>query len=331
MVESSSTISLETMKTVHRLPGLDLRDLRLVLAVARRGGLGAASRELHLTQSALSHHLRALEERLGVEVFDRVGRRLVVNERGARLVELADRLLPEVLAVERALASPAVPPQRLRLTTGCYTAYPWLPGALGRLEEALPGTRVEVVVDATRRAAEALVQGEVDVAVMPWLSEDPRLLARHVFDEEISVVMLPGDPLARHAAVPAAALAERRVMAHEIPPAEVAWFRACLGRSSGALRGVKPLPLTEAIVELTRAGEGVSLLGSWAIRRELASGELVARPLRPRLRRPFAVVTPRDRPADPRASVLASVLRAWAATGENAGHTSPKKRPDRPR
>ena len=85
------------MSIVHRMPNLELRDLRLVLAIARRGGLGPAARHLHLTQSALSHHLRALEDRLGVSVFDRVGRGLVVIARGARLVELADRLLPEVL------------------------------------------------------------------------------------------------------------------------------------------------------------------------------------------------------------------------------------------
>lgn len=301
------------MNAIHRLPLLDLRDLRLVLAIARYGGLGAASRELHLTQSALSHHLHGVESRLGVEVFDRVGRRVVVNANGARLVALADRLLPEMLDAERAVMVPAPPPRRLRLTTGCYTAYPWLPEALKRLEDALPGTRVEVVVDATRRAAEALAAGEVDVAVMPWLVPDARLSARHVFDEEISVVMRPDDPLARRATIAVTALADRRLFTHEVPPAELAWIRATFGRAVSSLKHAERLPLTEAIVELTKSGEGVSLMGAWAIRRELANGELVERPLRPRLRRPFAVVTARDKPADTRADVLAAVLRAWVA------------------
>ena len=293
------------------MPNLELRDLRLVLAIARRGGLGAASRQLHLTQSALSHHLRALEDRLGVTVFDRVGRRLVVNAHGARLVELADRLLPEVLEAERALASPAPPPRVLRITTGCYTAYPWLPEALRRLTEAVPGTRVAIVVDATRRAADALLKGEVDLAVMPWLTEDPRLLARHLFDEEICAVMHPGDPLAKRANVPVTALASRRVLTHELPAAELAWVRAVLGRSFPSLRHAERIPLTEAMVALTTSGEGISLMGLWTIKQELASGSLVARPIRPRLRRPFAVVSVRARPADPRADVLAAVLRAW--------------------
>lgn len=300
------------MKTIHPQPTLELRDLRLVSAIAQSGGLGEASRALHLTQSALSHHLRALELRLGLRVFDRVGRRIVLNAAGTRLVAAADLLLPQVRDLERALTTPAAPPRRIRLTTGCYTAYPWLPEALRRLAEAAPGTRVDVVVDATRRAADALLCGEVDVAVMPWLSEDARLVARHVFDEEIAVVMRPDDPLARRASVPVTALADRRVLTHELPAAELAWVKATLGRSVGALRNVERLPLTEAIVELTKSGDGISLLGTWAIKRELASGELVERPLRPHLRRPFAVVTARDKPPDKRADVLASVLRAWA-------------------
>lgn len=300
------------MNDVHRLPLLELRDVRLVHAIATRGGMGAASRALHLTQSALSHHLRALEDRLGVAVFDRVGRGVVVNAHGARLVALADRLLPELLDLERAITTPTPPAPRLRITTGCYTAYPWLPEALRRMRELVPTTRVDVLVDATRRAGDALVKGEVDVAVMPWLAEDARLVARHVFHEQIAVAMPPDDPLARRASVPIAALADRRVLTHEVPAAEIAWIRATFGKSFVALRHAERLPLTEAIVSLTKAGEGVSLLGTWTIEDELARGALVTRPLSPPLERPFAVVTARDRPADPRAEVLADVLRGWA-------------------
>lgn len=292
---------------------LELRDVRLVHAIALHGSLGAACKALHLTQSALSHHLRALESRLGVSVFDRVGRGVALNANGARLVALADRLLPELLALERSLRSPSPPPPRLRITTGCYTAYPWLPDALARMREVVPGTRVEVVVDATRRAAEALVGGDVDVAVMPWFAPDPRLEARHVFDEEISVAMRPDDPLARRAAIPVEALATRRVLTHEVPSGELAWIRRTFGRAVVALRHVERLPLTEAIVALTKSGDGVSLLGSWTVLPELAAGSLVVRPLRPALRRPFAVVTSRERAADVRADVIATALRAWAS------------------
>jgi DNA-binding transcriptional LysR family regulator len=195
----------------------------------------------------------------------------------------------------------------------------------------VPGTRVDVVVDATRRAGDALANGEVDVAVMPWLGPDARLEARHVFDEEIVVAMRPDDALAARATVPIAALAERRVLTHEVPAGELAWIRATFGRSVVALRGVERLPLTEAIVALTRSGEGVSLLGAWTILEELRSGALVARPIRPALRRPFAVVTSRHRPSDPRAEVLATALRAWAGARRRALREIEEARPPRAR
>jgi LysR family transcriptional regulator for metE and metH len=310
------------MNKLHQTLNLELRDLRLVASIAQSGGLGAAARRLHLTQSALSHHLKALEERMGANFFDRVGRGLVLNARGARLVELAERLWPEVLAVERALSLPQTLPSKLRLTSGCYTAYPWLPEALRRLSAAVPGTRVEVVVDATRRAAEALLSGEVDLALMPWLTPDARLLARPVFEEEISAVMLPNDPLAKRATVPVSALATRRVLVHEVPPDELVWTRKVLGRSFSALRHAERVPLTEAMVALTKLGQGVSLLGPWAIRAEIERGELVSRPLRPRLRRPFALVSVRAAPADPRAEVLVEVLKEWGSS-----ERTPAKRP----
>lgn len=297
--------------------------MRLVLAIARRGGLGSASRELHLTQSALSHHLKALEERLGVTVFDRVGRGLVLNAHGTRLVDLAERLLPAVLETERALTTPQMPPRRLRITTGCYTAYPWLPEALHQLAEAMPDTRVVIVVDATRRAAEALLADEVDVALMPWTVDDKRLVPRPVFDDDICAVMHPSDPLAKRATVPVALLAPRRVLTHEMPPHTLAWAKAALGRSFVHLRNVERLQLTEAMVAVTKSGDAISLMGTWPIKSELASGVLVARPLRPRMRRPFALVTLRSKATDPRVALLANLLRRWGRESAATGLLSP--------
>jgi LysR family transcriptional regulator for metE and metH len=297
------------MKNVHEQPLLEVRDLRLVQAIARTGGVGPASAVLHVTQSALSHHLRALEDRLGVAVFDRVGRRVVLNEHGARLVELAGRVLPQLLEAERALCTPATPARAFRITTGCYTVYPWLPALIERLAIESPCTRCQLVVTATGHAAAALLDGEVDAAVMPWHTPDDRLVGRLAFREELIVLCRADDPLAARRSVPASALAGRRVLTHDAPAAETAWFRARLGRGVAYLRDVLRVPLTEAIVELVRAGTGVAILGSWTVERDLAGGEVVARSLRPQIRRPFAVVTTRAGARDPRAEALTAVLR----------------------
>ena len=298
---------------VPSAPVLEVRDLRLVHAIAGAGGVARAARTLHLTQSALSHHLRALEDRLGVTLFDRVGRRLALNDRGSRLVALADRVLPELVEAEIAVRAPSAPPQTFRLTMGCYTTYPWLPALLERLRRELPGTRCDVVVEATRRASQAVLEGEVDAAIVPLYARDERFVVRPAFTEDIVVVTRPDDALAERDRIPIRALAGRTVLAHDLGAQELAWYRRALGKDAPLLRHVVPIPLTEAMIELVRSGVGVALLGSWAVARELQRRELVARPLRPQVRRKLAVITARTQTRDPRAELLASVLAAEVA------------------
>src|SRR5262245_59196293 len=112
---------------------LEIRHLRLVAAVAEHGSLTRAGRELHLTQSALSHQLLDLEGRLRTQLFLRMGKRMVPTVAGLRLIEAARQTLPTLLATEESLRRLASGRESvLRLSTECYTCYHWLPGALER-------------------------------------------------------------------------------------------------------------------------------------------------------------------------------------------------------
>src|SRR5690349_8718713 len=105
-------------------PAIEIRDLRLVQTIAERGGVTAAARALHLTQSAVSHHLARLQERLGVELFRRAGRKLEITEAGKKLVLLSRELDQKLAATERELRGQEAP-RALRISTQCYTAYHW--------------------------------------------------------------------------------------------------------------------------------------------------------------------------------------------------------------
>jgi LysR family transcriptional regulator for metE and metH len=305
------------MNNVHEsAPLLEIRDLRLVHAIDRAGGLSRAAQVLHLTQSALSHHLRALEQRVGMPLFDREGRKLVLNAQGEQVALLAERILPELLAVERSLRSPSAAYERFRITMGCYTVYPWLPALLARLSVEAPLLRCEVIPEVTRNAVEAVVSGTIDAAVVPNVKADPRLSIRHAFEEDIVVVLRPDDALARCARITLAQLATRTVYAHETPPEQVAWFRAALGRAAPSLlRSIVRVPLTEAILDLVRSGAGVGILGAWTVARDVARGELLTRPLKPSVRRVLSVITARKAAHDPRAELLSAVLAAMPTLG----------------
>src|SRR5947208_6674771 len=110
---------------------LEVRHLKLVAAVADVGSLTRAGDRLHLTQSALSHQLRDIEDRLGAPLFLRVGKRLVLTPAGQRLLESARDVLERLKQTEEAIRR--LGQERagvLRITTECTTCYHWLPPLL---------------------------------------------------------------------------------------------------------------------------------------------------------------------------------------------------------
>src|SRR2546429_8343878 len=110
---------------------LETRHLRLVAAVVEHGTLTKAGRVLHMTQSGLSRQLLDLETRLGLPLFHRLGKRMVPTPAGECLLVAARRTLPPLSDVEEGLRRLAGGRAAiLRVGTGCYNCYHWLPGGV---------------------------------------------------------------------------------------------------------------------------------------------------------------------------------------------------------
>src|SRR5262245_33565742 len=137
---------------------LDSRDLRLVRSIVDGGGVTGAGRLLHLSQSAVSHQLAELERRIGVDLFDRVGRRMVPTPAGQRLAGASRSVLAELERVAAEVAGGGAG-RKLRIATECYTCYHWLPPLLPRYHALLPEVDVDIVLDATRHPLPALLEG----------------------------------------------------------------------------------------------------------------------------------------------------------------------------
>jgi LysR family transcriptional regulator for metE and metH len=263
-------------------PQLEVRDLELVLALARAGSTVAAAGVLHITQSAISRALNLAEDRLGARLFERTTRGLRPTAPGERLIGGAGRLLADLVELERQVKEPAPEPRRVRLVCECYTAYRWLPSALTRLRLRMPDLQLEIAADHTHDPVAALLKGEVDVALLTTgtLPRPGPYLERPLFADEVVFVMAPGHPLA---AVPA--LTRRDLVAHPLitgrtPPAERRWFlNTVFGRTRPRLRFLE-FPLTEAIVDAARAGLGVAVLSEWIASGYLGGPDLVVKRLR---------------------------------------------------
>jgi LysR family transcriptional regulator, regulator for metE and metH len=274
---------------------LEVRHLKLVSAVADCGSLTRAGDRLHLTQSALSHQLRDIESRLGAALFLRVGKRLVLTPAGERLLASAREVLERLQQTEHDIRQMGRDRAGvLRLTTECYTCYHWLPPLLTKYRRKFPKVEVRIDVDATRTPVEMLLAGKVDVALMSTPVRDRRLTSTPIFDDEVVIVAAPSHPFAKKTHVKVADMHGETLLLY--PPKEESSVLNRILLPAGAVPGrIDEVQLTEAIIELVKAGLGVAALARWAVEPVVKTGALVARSLTARgQHRRWSAVMPKD-------------------------------------
>jgi LysR family transcriptional regulator, regulator for metE and metH len=264
-----------------RPAAMDLRDLRLVLAIVDSGGLTRASEQLNVTQSALSHQLRQLEGTLGVELFARIRKRLVLTAAGEELAERARPIVSDLSALEEDLRRRSSGWHgTLRIATACYTLYEWLPPLLQRFHKRHTNVEVRIAADATPDPLAALRNGAIDLAITTIAPRDPRVTTHELFRDELLLIVAPSHPLARKTFVRPPDLRDEQLLLYT-PPAENL-FHQQFFKGAAKSPEVVVMKLTEAMLSMVRANLGVTIAARWAISSELASGRLAAVRLGPR-------------------------------------------------
>jgi len=260
---------------------MELRDLRLVLALVDAGSTTGAAKVLHLAQPSVSRALLSLEDRLDTELFAREPRGLRPTKAGETIAARAWELLEAMKALEREVCAPPETATRLRLVCECYTAYHWLPSTLARLAEDLPELDVRVKVEHTIDPRGALRDGHIDAALLTSRYEPgPGEKVRALLSDEIVFVMAKSHPLAAKEALTPKDLTEVPLFTQRAPTEEARWFtRAVFGRRRPRLN-LTTVPLTEAVVDFARAGMGVAILSEWVTKPYLGRGGFVAKRLR---------------------------------------------------
>ena len=146
--------------------GIELRYLKTLKAIHQSGNLVEAARRLHLTQSALSHQLKELEHRIGMEVFIRKSRPARFTTAGLRLLELADDVLPRVRAMEQSLLRLAGGQSgRLHIAIECHSCYQWLMPTIGAYRQHWPEVEMDFSTAFNFAPLPALSRGELDLVV----------------------------------------------------------------------------------------------------------------------------------------------------------------------
>ncbi|MFF9769418.1 LysR family transcriptional regulator [Streptomyces sp. NPDC014636] len=287
----------------HRVP--DLAALELLLAVARLGSLGAAAREVGITQPAASSRLRSMERQLGVALVDRSPRGSRLTDAGALVTDWARRVVEAAAAFDagaRALRDRR--DSRLRVAASMTIAEYLLPGWLLALHAERPDTAVSLLAGNSAKVAELLLAGEADLGFVEGLTVPTGLDSTVIARDRLIVVTAPGHPWARRRRpLTAAELAATPLILRERGSGTRQVLDTALG---GLARPLIELSSTTAVKASAVSGAGPSVLSELAVGEELAMRRLVSIPVDGvSLRRDLRAVWPTGhRPTGPARELL---------------------------
>lgn len=247
----------------------------MVKEVATCGNLTKAADRLFLTQSALSHQLKELERDLDTQLFIRDKKQMLLTPAGEVVLLAAGKILQEVAdmrAKVRCLTDSEV--GQVRLCTQCYTSYHWLAGFLRTFQQFYPKVDINVELEAiTQDADQYLLANKIDVAITEG-ADNPKFAYTPLFQDEFMAVVAPDHAWAARSWVEIDEFADQNYIMYNIPDEESQNFMM-LFKQRRPTRVYK-ITLTEAIVEMVKAGLGVAVLPNWVVRPYVRSGQLAA-------------------------------------------------------
>ena len=254
---------------------LELKHLRTLAELQETGSLTQAAERLHLTQSALSHQLKWLEETIGQPLFVRKSRPLRLTPAGARLLDLAHRVLPEIRRAEADLRGLREGlGGRLHLVVECHSCYDWLLPTMDSYRCDWPEVELDLVTSKSFAALPALAEAQVDLVITSDPVDTPDLVFAPLFRFEILLALAPGHPLADKPRVQPLDLAHEVLICYPVERARLDIVRRFLEPAGVEPAGLRTSELSVMILQLVKSGRGVAALPNWVLAAALAERQI---------------------------------------------------------
>ena len=250
--------------------------LSIVQQVEKQGSLTAAAGVLNLTQSALSHSMKKLEQQLGIDVWLREGRSLRLTQAGQYLLAVANRVLPQLDQAESLLRQFAQGERgTLRIGMECHPCYQWLLKIVSPYLSAWPDVDVDVKQKFQFGGIGALFGYEIDLLVTPDPLYKPGLHFEPVFDYEQVLVVAGCHPFAQQAYVKPAQLAGETLITYPVSPERLDVYTQFLAPAGIAPRRHKTIETTDIMLQMVASGRGVAALPRWLVEEYAAKMDVV--------------------------------------------------------
>jgi DNA-binding transcriptional LysR family regulator len=271
---------------------LDSRQLRAFATLARTGSFTQTARELHLTQSAISHSMKALEGDVACRLLDRLGKRVVLTQAGEQLLHHAQKILGEMEAARTSLSHLGKWGRgRLRLMASTTACQHILPTVLREFKESFPEHAIHIEPGDARGAVKALLDHRLDLALALDPGREPQLEFLPLFTDELSFLVGAQHPWAKAGRAPREEIPRQNFVLYSKNSVTFRLVEDYFRREDMVLNAVIEVGSMEATKELVKLGLGVAVLAPWIARKELDDGSLVPLPLgRRKLRRHWGIM-----------------------------------------
>jgi LysR family transcriptional regulator for metE and metH len=266
------------MRNIHMR--IEFRHLRTIKAIHDTGGLARAAEQLNMTQSALSHQIKGIEDQAGVALFARRTKPLRLSAAGERMLAAAEKILPQVVALEADFAGlVAGKSGRMHIAIECHACFEWLFPVLEQFRKAWPDVDVDIRPGLAFDALPALRREDVDLVI----SSDPEQVDgtdfSPLFDYEPVFVAAANHPLARRDFIEAADFCDQTLITYPVDRVRLDVFSQLLIPAKVEPAAVRQVELTAVIFMLVASNRGVAVLPDWVVNQIKYSADYVTRPL----------------------------------------------------
>lgn len=259
---------------------LEFRHLHTLVALREHGSLAAASEELHVTASALSHQLKELENYYGVLLVNRKTRPMAFTPAGEVVLALADNILPKIAnskANIRRLADGQL--GRLRLASECHSCFDWLMPILNQYRKHWPDVELDFATGFEPDPHDMLAASEIDFLITSSNISHTELVYHPIFTYESRLVVAPTHPLAQKSYITPADLADQTLIAYPVEPARLDVIDKFLAPANVSPANIRTTELTMMLIQLVASERGVAALPDWVITEYENKGWVVSKTL----------------------------------------------------
>lgn len=256
---------------------LELRHLRTLLALKETGSVSMAAKRVYLTQSALSHQIKLMEEQFGLLLFERKSNPLRFTAAGDRLIRLANEILPKVVDAERELARVKHGDAgQLRIAVECHTCFDWLMPAMDEFRQHWSLVELDIVSGFHTDPVGLLLSHRADWAIVSDVEQNDDVLFKPLFSYEMVGICSKDHPLANKEVWQAEDFAEETWVTYPVPDDMLDLYRQVL-KPKGINPARRTTELTIALIQLVASRRGIATVPYWAALPYLEKGYVVAR------------------------------------------------------